>query len=419
MKSIIAFGSKRNVSIPGRLRLGNLFKATCVVFLACIIGSSAFAQKSEIETLRNEREAKQKRLEQLQQWMKDVQQTKSASREQLSILNEQIELIEDQLSSLRREVVLFEKEIEQNLKQIDLLEDKIVQGREDYGTLAFVTYKSLIKRPQSFYFLSSSSLTEGRSRMRYIKEFQKDRVLLFERIQAEQDSLGRVKKKLESDKREKEVSLMEQELKNKDLQRKKEDQKELYAELKMKEGEYNDDIKQLEKDIREIDRKIDQLMKEITKNKAKPSEVYDIIPDLKGKFAQAKGKIPWPIPTSTGDIYQKYGEITLPNGIRYQNKGIDFRVKDGQKVRAVFAGVVEKVTEMAIVGKVVVINHGDYLTMYTRMSETTVKVGEKVEKLQTIGTSKKDKRLGITMVHFRVYKNEKDLDPSGWLVKKK
>ena len=411
MWSIIVFGKKPLPSFS--------FRIAGAIVLLFTLTSTGFSQSSEIESLRNQREAKQKRLEMLQDWMKDVQENKTASREQLSILNEQIDLIESQLNSLRREVVLFEKEISTNIEQIGLLEAKIEKGRSDYGKLAFVTYKSLIKRPKSFYFLSSRSLTEGRSRMRYIKEFQKDRVLLFERIQSEQDSLNRVKIKLEDDKREKEVSLLEQEAKNKDLQQKKEAQKKLYADLKMKEGEYQSDIKQLEKDIRDIDRKIDKLMAEITKNKTKPSEIYDIIPDLKGRFAQSKGSIPWPIPTSTGDIYQKYGEITLPNGIRYQNKGVDFRVKEGQKVRAVFQGVVEKVTEMAIVGKVVVINHGEYLTMYTRLSDTDVQVGDKVEKLQTIGTSKKDKRLGINMVHFRVYKNDKDLNPMAWLVKKK
>lgn len=391
----------------------------CTLICLLSFNFSVFSQNGEIEQLRKQREEKQERLELLQQWMQDIQQTKSASREQLSILNEQIELIEGQLKGLRREVVLFEAEITQNLEQIDLLEAKIAKGREDYGKLAFVTYKSLIKRPQSFYFLSSSSFVEGRNRMRYIQEFQKDRVRLFERIQDEQDSLRKVKIKLEKDKREKEVALFAQEAKNKDLQKKKDAAKQMYADLKIKENEYSEDIKQLEKDIREIDRKIDQLMKEIAKNKAKPSEIYDIIPDLKGKFAQSKGKIPWPVPTSTGDIYQEFGEITLPNGIRYDNKGVDFRVKENQSVRAVFAGVVEKVTEMAIVGKVVVINHGDYLTMYTRLSEANVKVGDKVEKLQTIGKAKMDKRLGISMVHLRVYKGETPLNPQSWLVKKK
>ena len=81
--------------------------------------------------------------------------------------------------------------------------------------------------------------------------------------------------------------------------------------------------------------------------------------------------------------------------------------------------LLEKVTEMAIVGKVVVINHGEYLTMYTRLSSTNVNVGDKVEKLQSVGTAKEDKRLGMHMVQIRVYKGETALNPKSWLVRKK
>ena len=84
-------------------------------------------------------------------------------------------------------------------------------------------------------------------------------------------------------------------------------------------------------------------------------------------FATNKGKLPWPV--SSGSITEKYGRNAHPtlSGVFTNNNGIDISCPIGQSVRAIFEGEVTSVFTITGAGKVVIVTHGNYKTVYSNL----------------------------------------------------
>ena len=66
-------------------------------------------------------------------------------------------------------------------------------------------------------------------------------------------------------------------------------------------------------------------------------------------------------------------------------------------------------------GKLVIIRHGEYLSVYSNLSDVLVKTGQKIAVKQTIGTVMYNEDEGKTSMNLQIWKGQKTMDPSGWL----
>ena len=99
------------------------------------------------------------------------------------------------------------------------------------------------------------------------------------------------------------------------------------------------------------------------------------------------------------------------------NNGIDIATDKGAKVRAVFDGNVSRIFLIKGEGKVILINHGDYFSVYSGLKEVSVQMAEKVFAKQEIGVVMTDQSKGKTHLHFEIWKNYDKQNPSHWLYK--
>lgn len=138
---------------------------------------------------------------------------------------------------------------------------------------------------------------------------------------------------------------------------------------------------------------------------------------LSGSFAGNKGKLPWPV--LKGSIAQHFGKQAHPvlKGVYVDNLGVDIQTVKDENVRAAFQGKVITVAEVPGMNKVVMIQHGEYFTVYAKMKTVTVKVGEEVASKQTIGTVYTDKD-EVTQLQFQIWENNIKHDPEDWLYQK-
>ena len=65
----------------------------------------------------------------------------------------------------------------------------------------------------------------------------------------------------------------------------------------------------------------------------------------------------------------------------------------------------------------VIISHGDYFTVYSKLASVNVSKGQKISTKQVIGTAFTDED-NITEVHLEVWKGASKLNPSDWIFKK-
>ena len=134
-------------------------------------------------------------------------------------------------------------------------------------------------------------------------------------------------------------------------------------------------------------------------------------------FASLRGSLPRPVDGSWR-ITNQFGRHAMPElpEVEYDNPGIDAEVATGATVKSVCGGKVSGVYKVAGYGTVVIVNHGEYYTVYGNLSSANVSVGTQVGGGHPLGVAAADpddSRHGS--VHFEVWKGREKQNPSSWL----
>ncbi len=136
-----------------------------------------------------------------------------------------------------------------------------------------------------------------------------------------------------------------------------------------------------------------------------------------GNFEAAKGSLPRPV-SGSFRVTSPFGRHPLPDlpEVIYDNPGIDAQVDRGASARAVFPGRVSGVYILPGYNTVVIINHGNYYTIYGNLASANVKVGDSVKQGHTIGKVATDPDTpDHSLLHFELWKNREKQNPMAWI----
>ncbi len=151
------------------------------------------------------------------------------------------------------------------------------------------------------------------------------------------------------------------------------------------------------------------------------SDNYISTPDVEAitsNFEAGRGRLPWPV--GSGFISEHFGKQKHPVfNIYTENFGVDIKTSRGAAARSVFAGEVTSVVSIAGTGQTVIISHGNYFTVYSKLAKVNVSKGMRVSSKQTIGSVLTDDE-GNTQIHFEVWKVGSNgapykLNPEQWV----
>jgi len=136
---------------------------------------------------------------------------------------------------------------------------------------------------------------------------------------------------------------------------------------------------------------------------------------LTGSFAGNKGSLPSPI--DKGNIVSSFGEHPHAEfqNIKIKNNGIDISSVTGAKAKAIFEGEVSSVIFIANLNYVVIIRHGDYLSVYSNLEDVSVKKGDRVKIRQSLGTVSTGQGETKSRLHFELWQGTIVQNPAGWL----
>lgn len=139
--------------------------------------------------------------------------------------------------------------------------------------------------------------------------------------------------------------------------------------------------------------------------------------NLTAGFEAQKGRLQMPV-TGNASIVSNFGRRTHTefSRVEVQNNGIDIEAAAGAKARAVFDGTVTMVIVMDGFQNVVLVRHGEYLTVYAGLQDLDVRKGDTVRAGQSLGTiyTIPGDDHG-TRLHFEVRHEKQKLDPRQWL----
>ena len=130
-------------------------------------------------------------------------------------------------------------------------------------------------------------------------------------------------------------------------------------------------------------------------------------------FAENKGRMSFPV--ERGSVTHRFGRQPHPvfKNIVEENIGIKIAVAPGTRARCVFPGVVSSI--QAINGsRTVVVKHGNYFTVYSNLSSTSVRANQQVSAGTTIGEIGSDFD-GTVTLDFQVWNGTNPVDPLGWV----
>jgi murein DD-endopeptidase MepM/ murein hydrolase activator NlpD len=358
--------------------------------------------------------------------------------------------------------------------QINALRIKLKKLKEQYRKLLLYAYKHRNKYGKMMYIFSSTSYNQALKRNKYLQkvgEIQQKQFLIIRQYE------GLIKNEItsiESEKKYKLVMLNEKKKEKVEIEKDKVKKEVVYQKFKNEESKLISQLKEDERKKEILKDKINAaIRKEIanaekkarlaaekaekaekakkkaeqsaiaTNNSSTSSKTTTEVKETKKEttttakkevnytentkeavslsknFEANKGRLPWPV--EKGSITEGFGKNAHPtlDNVYTNNNGIDISTPQNAQVRSVFEGEVTSVLNILGAGKVVIIKHGNYRTVYSNLQDTYVTVGSKVSTKQVIGSLTVPQGSSVSIAHFEIHVvnggSVQCLNPSLWV----
>lgn len=395
-------------------------KCSIVILLFLLFVNQTIAQQTKNQ-LEKEKKENLDKIKNTSKILNETQSKKKATIGQLAAINQKVKDQEKLISTIQKEINYYDNDIEENKELISALQADLDTLKKEYASMIYAASKTQNGYNKLLFVFSSKSLTELIMRMKYMEHYAEARNTQLEQIQKVQIVLEEQNASLEKKKLEKRDLLDQILVENQNLVALKNQQNSLYNELSSKEKELRKELAEKEKAIAKLDKLIEDIVRaELAKSKEKGFDKMKLTPEaviLSNSFAENKGRLLWPV--EYGFISHKFGKQPHPviKGVVVDNLGVDIQTKKGASVRSVFDGQVTAVAEVPGMNKVVMIQHGEYFTVYAKVTSVNVKMGQKVKAKDIIATAVTNND-DITELQFQVWKVSQKENPEYWLYKR-
>lgn len=386
-----------------------------ILIFAALALLPAFGADS-VKELQNKQKKLQQEIEQTNKMLNQTKKDEKATLNKLQLLGKNIQNQKQLIRTLDNEIVALNEQMNELSMTRDSLQ-KILEGyKNDYATMVRQSHFARVQQSPLLFLLSSDSFQQLARRARYLQEFAHYRQQQVRRIENTQAEIDIQNDLLQANKDDKQTALSSRKREQENLKRDERKQQNMLNQLKSKEKNLTKQINQKQKKVNELNRKIDEMIRKQAE-KASKTTLTKEQQLIAGGFEANKGRLPWPV--EKGMISGHFGKQQHPvyAQVIMDNKGIYLQTVAGAKARAVYKG---EVTSCFMVGGTyaVIVQHGNYRTVYSNLSQLNVKQGDMVETKQTVGTIFTDPEQDQkTELYFQVYKDRDIQNPELWIAR--
>ncbi len=397
-------------------------KRLTYILLLAILPFCLLAQsRKELEKQRNNT---LKQLETTNKMLNETKKNETSTANKVKLLDNSIRERQTLISNINSELRAIDGEMKLLDNQLDSLQVMLEAVKNEYARLTVEAHNIQHNNTTLRFLLSSESFYQLLRRARYLQEFSNYRKEQAAQIVLLTDSITSKNELLQRDRNDKaDVMKMQQREKNQ-LARDQRKQQQMLKKLKAKEKDLLAQQKKHQKKADELNAKINKLIEdEIRKAEAakkKQGQSTGTLTKeeqlLAGGFEQNKGRLPWP--TEKGFVSGYYGVQPHPvlSHVTIDNKGIYIQTTQGSNARAVYDGVVTQCFTVPGSNNIVIVQHGNYRTVYANLTTLYVKVGDRVKAKQNLGKIYTDPdNDNKTELQFQVYKDKTRQNPLPWL----
>lgn len=411
--------------------------APVLIFLWILAGSVAvFGQASkEKERLERTRQQLENEIRYTTDLLEKTKQSKQTSLNKLQLLTRQIRSREALIAAIDKELNEVDLKIAVENVEIDRMSRQLRQLKDEYARMIRYAYRNMNGQNKLMFIFSAKDFNQAYRRMKYYQQYATYRRMQAERIETTQTAINRQRKELEEIKSKKLTLIESQKAEKQKLDREKTEKAKSVKALSSKEKQLLSTLRTKQQAAQRLEFAIQKLIAdEIKASEARAAKsegknrksagspgsgnVLELTPverELSTSFSANRGRLPWP--TERGYISGSFGQHDHPvlEYVKVKNNGIDIMTQRGAAVRAVFNGRVSRVLSMTGINKVVIIRHGEYLTVYSNLGEVSVREGQQITARQQIGRVFTDPDEQRSELHFEIWRGKTIQNPETWL----
>lgn len=402
----------------------NIFFIILIAFLlGSFAGVSQNKKQQELEERRQELREEIKKINELQQ------ENKSKQKSQLSVIenyNYKISVLNNLIAVTNQQANLLTREINSNQKKITSLREELKVLKEDYADMIVKSYKNKNQQSRIMFLLSSENFKQAYKRLQYMKQYAEHQKQQGQEIKRKSEELQSINISLLKQKKDKQKLISENREVQKALEKERKQQRDLMVDIKKNINIYTAQLRAKQREADRIEKEINRIIREaIAKSNKKAgksvsSKGFALTAEekiLASNFVSNKGKLPWPV--EKGYVTLRYGTQPSPidRSLTIKSNGVRITTERGAKVRAVFNGEVSEIIKLKNVNPIVMIRHGNYISIYKNVSSVYVKKGDKVTTKQEIGEVFTNPSTGETILSFTISKGFSTENPASWIYK--
>jgi len=362
---------------------------------------------------------------QISSYQSELSNLKEDSRDVIAKLNTLDRLIQKQQSLVNN----LQKENKSLGIKIDSLKiaytsniDLLKRSQKEYGNILMAMYKKRTAFSLWMFILSANTFNEAYKRFIYLAQYSEYRRNHASNIIKTTQHINDLLKDIEF-RKTRQAEILDIEITElNELVNSKNAKKSFLGKIEKNTKKIRESIARLEKENKNLTSELKHIETEILKeqntNKTETKTISKQSASYSELFLKSKGKLNWPV--EKGVIVVYFGKNTHPDlkNIFTINDGVDIKITQGKRVRTIAGGVVKKVLAIPGLNSTVIIQHGEYFTLYSNIVDVSVKPGAVVTESMVIGniyTNSDDENSGI--LKFQVWKNTEKLNPILWLKK--
>ena len=402
-------------------RLKFIFLLTTLI----LYSTSCYAQNLTQKDLELKRISLVNEIKNIQKLINNSKGEKKLVLENIENLNYKLDLQNEIIKITNNELNIISVSIRNNQESINQLQKSQQILKSQYSEMILKSYKTRSKTGKLMFIFSSVNFQQALKRIQYFKQYSEFQNNQLQKIAVNTKELKSLANKLNNDKnlQLKLVSDNKKTKNNINLEISKKNN--LLNFISNNQTKYLREIKLKQQKTAKIDKEIEKIIAkaiaESNRNKNTSSKLFALTPEAKilsNNFISNKGKLPWPV--EKGYISLKYGKQPHPivKTATIQSNGIRIITASFQKARTIFNGTVYRIISSKNGSKTILIQHGNFFTVYKNLSDIYVKKGDKVSTKQELGQIITNKSSGQTILSFSLFRDNKTENPLLWIGKK-
>ena len=394
------------------------------IVLLSFFNLPSFLSQKKSELLKKQEKILLEKIENTKVLINQTRATKKLTLSEINIVNRQIRYRQKLIDNYNFQLRKMDEKIQEINRQVNSLKNTNKILKEEYKKMLLYAFKNRDPNYKFLYIISASTFSEAFHRMKYIQHYKDYRLKQIDRIKKTQEDLAISKEQLNEEIKNKKDLLEIKEKEKLNYLTDKNSQLISLEKIKRNENKLAEELEKNNAERREIAKAVKKAIEDEIKALEKLKKAkFSLTPEglaMSKSFNKNKGKLIWPV--ERGEITSKYGrhQHHVVSTAFVDNNGIDITTSKNANVRSVFEGKVTSVLIIPGAGRVVMVSHGEYRTVYANLQEVYVKKGDIVKPKENLGKLLA-KESGISESHFEIWRilssGMNTVNPSLWLSK--